>query len=157
VVNLGLYLLELERHREAAELLAAHRERLQAAAMWRWPNVLILRGRAALVAGRPGEAEELFLAARDDLAERGDAVRAAVASLDLALLYLARGRTVELRRMARAMETVFASEDLHEEAMAAMLLFRQAVAAETLTVESLRSWRRRLEVAGGRRGRRRPS
>jgi hypothetical protein len=114
-----------------------------------------LRGRIALEQDRPAEAERLFLAARTELVRRGDAVRAAVASLDLALLYLVQGKTAELRRMARLMGQVFEAEDLHEEAMATVVLFQQAVAAESLTVEALRAWRRQLET-GGRSLRPRP-
>jgi hypothetical protein len=43
---------------------------------------------------------------------------------------------------------VFETEDLHEEAMATVVLFQQAVAAESLTVEALRAWRRQLETGG---------
>ena len=51
------------------------------------------------------------------------------------------------------MGQVFEAEDLHEEAMATVVLFQQAVAAESLTVEALRAWRRQLESGGGRAAR----
>jgi hypothetical protein len=50
--------------------------------------------------------------------------------------------------MAQSMGQVFEAEDLHEEAMATVVLFQQAVAAESLTVEALRAWRRQLEIGG---------
>jgi hypothetical protein len=150
LINLSLDLSSLEQTGAAVALLEDHRAALTATGMWEWPHTRVLRGRIALERDDPAEAEQLFLAARAELARRGDPIRAAVASLDLALLYLGQGRTADLRRMARAMGQVFESEDLHEEAMATLVLFQQAVAAESLTVEALRAWRRQLESGGGR-------
>jgi hypothetical protein len=155
VINLGHYYCELGQQGKAAQILAEQHQGLVEGGVWEWPQMQALRGRIALEQDRPAEAERLFLAARTELVRRGDAVRAAVASLDLALLYLVQGKTAELRRMARLMGQVFEAEDLHEEAMATVVLFQQAVAAESLTVEALRAWRRQLET-GGRSLRPRP-
>jgi tetratricopeptide (TPR) repeat protein len=156
VANLALYLVELERWSEARELMAAHQEALEEASLWQTANVRILRSRLARAGGSADEAERLLLEARADLIAREDPLRAAVVSLDLAVIYLEQGRTAELRRMARLMETIFESQDLHDEAMAALLLFRQAVAADTVTVEALFALRRRLEGQASPR-RRRPA
>jgi hypothetical protein len=80
-------------------------------------------------------------------------VRAAVASLDLAVLYLAQGKSADLRRMARLMGTVFESAELESEALAAVVLFQKAVEAESVTEAAIRAWRRQLEVARVRGGR----
>jgi hypothetical protein len=154
LVNLGLFLVNGRKEREAAELLAEHEAALRAAGMWDWPHVQIIRGRVALALADLAEAERLFLAARAELIERRDAVRAAVASLDLAVLYLAQGKTAELRRMARLMGSIFDSAELESEALAAVVLFQQAVAAESLTEAAIRAWRRQLEVARVRPARR---
>lgn len=153
VLNLALDLNELAQPEAATEVLNRYRERLVDAGAWESPRSQTVRGRLALARNDSAEAERLFLAARSDLVRRGDPIRAAVASLDLALLYLQQGKTADLRRMARSMGQVFEAEELHEEAMATVVLFQQAVAAESLTVEALRAWRRQLESGGGRAAR----
>jgi hypothetical protein len=45
------------------------------------------------------------------------------------------------------MGSIFDSAELESEAMAAVVLFQQAVAAESLTEAAIRAWRRQLEVA----------
>lgn len=157
VRNLALDLHEMGQSRSAEELLDQHRSAMVHAGVWDWPQAQTLRGRLALAAGDADEAERLFLAARAELIRRRDVVYAAVASFDLAVLYLSQGRTGELRRMARLMGQVFEAEDLHEEAMATVVLFQQAVAAESVTLEALRAWRRQLESGGGRPVRRQPA
>ena len=154
-INLALYLNALERNEEAEALLVEHEGALRDHQMWRDSRLETLRGRLALARQDSTAAEELFLSARAGCLARHDALRAAVASFDLALLYLSQGRTGELRQMARLMGQVFESEDLHEEAMATVVLFQQAVAAESVTLEALRAWRRQLE-SGGSRARMRP-
>lgn len=153
VANLAFFLLGLEHTDEVGALLAGHEAALQEHGLWESPQVVNLRGRLALARHDEFAAENLFVAARAGFLDRGDAVRAAVVSLDLALLYLQQGKTADLRRMARSMGQVFEAEDLHEEAMATVVLFQQAVAAESLTVEALRAWRRQLEIGGGRAAR----
>lgn len=148
VTNLGFYLLELDRLAEAEKLVSQHQKDMIDAGAWDWPHTQSLRGRLALARGDESEAESLFLAARAELIRRGDPLRAAVASLDLALLYLAQGKTADLRRMARLMGAIFEAEDLHQEALATLVLFQQAVAAETVTLEAIKSWRRQLESGG---------
>ena len=46
-----------------------------------------------------------------------------VASLDLAALYAAQGRTAEVRRLAEEMLPVFTSRRIHREALAALIVF----------------------------------
>lgn len=159
VINASLCLLELHQFAEAEAILSSHRDKLLESGVWDWPTTKTLRGRLALAGGDEAEAESLFLAARAELIRRGDAVRAAAASLDLALLYLAQGKTADLRRMARLMGAIFEAEDLHQEALATVVLFQQAVAAETVTLEAIRGWRRQLESGGGapKRSAERPS
>ena len=60
---------------------------------------------------------------------------AALASLELAVLYLEEGRTAEVRALALALAWIFDAEGIHREALAALRLFCQAARKETATVE----------------------
>jgi len=78
---------------------------------------------------------------------------AALVSLDLAAVYLASGRTKATRRLADEMVPLFRSMQVHREALAAVLVFRQAVELEKATVglarevaRSLRDWQDRAGV-----------
>ena len=59
---------------------------------------------------------------------------AALVSLDLAALYARQGRTDEVKRLATEMVPIFESRDVHQEALAALLLFREAAEAEQVTL-----------------------
>jgi tetratricopeptide (TPR) repeat protein len=144
IINLALLLVSDNQADEAQEILNGHAQVL--AACSDWSEVRILRGRLALAQGREAEAEELFLTARTQLIQKRDAVKAAVTSLDLALLYLSRGQYADLRRMARLMGSIFESVELESEALAAVALFQKAVEQETVTEAAIRTWRRQLEV-----------
>ena len=82
-----------------------------------------------------GRAEALFLAARDGFLAEGIPYETALVSLDLALLYAGQGRTAELKRLAAGMVPIFASRQIHREALAALVFFRRAVEAERASVE----------------------
>jgi tetratricopeptide (TPR) repeat protein len=154
VINLALFLVEGGDARGASEALARHAEPLRREEMWDWPQAQVIRGRIALSQGCAAVAEDLFLAARAEMIRKGDAVRAAVASFDLAVLYLAQGKTADLRRLARLMGSIFESAELESEALAAVVLFQRAVEAESVTEAAIRAWRRQLEVG---RPKRRPT
>jgi hypothetical protein len=59
----------------------------------------------------------------------------AQAGMELAGLYLKKGRTAEVKRLVLQMEPVFRDKGVHEEARKALELFRRAVALETATPE----------------------
>ena len=67
---------------------------------------------------------------REGFLEWGSGYDAALAALDLALLYADEGRSAEMRRLARAMAPVFRAQDVHREALAALLLFVEAAGRE---------------------------
>jgi tetratricopeptide (TPR) repeat protein len=146
-INLALFLAEAGDAGQAASVLGKYRELFQREKLWDEPGAQMIRGRIALAHDRTSEAERLFLAARAELIRKHDPVRAAVASLDLAVLYLAQGKSADLRRMARLMGSVFESAELESEALAAVVLFQRAVEAESVTEAAIRAWRRQLEVA----------
>lgn len=93
-----------------------------------------LEGRIARDLGRLDQAETALREARDGFIERGIGFDAARVSLDLATVYLRQGRTADLKRVAAEMVPVFESRDVHQEALAALLLFRQAADAEEVTL-----------------------
>ena len=93
-----------------------------------------LEGRICRDLGRLDQAEVALREARDGFVERRIGFDAAMASLDLATVYLQQGRTGELKRLATEMVPVFESRDVHQEALAALLLFRQAADAEEVTL-----------------------
>jgi hypothetical protein len=69
------------------------------------------------------------------------------------VLYLAQGKSADLRRMARLMGSIFESAELESEALAAVVLFQKAVEADSVTEAAIRAWRRQLELARVRGGR----
>ncbi len=93
-----------------------------------------LEGRISRDLGRLDQAEAALREARDGFVEHGIGFDAARVSLDLATVYLQQGRTGELKGLAEEMVPVFESRDVHQEALAALLLFRQAAEAEEVTL-----------------------
>jgi hypothetical protein len=105
----------------------------------------VLRGRIAHGLGRSDEAERLLLAARQGYLDRELGYDAALVTLDLALLYLDQGRTAELKDAARLMQPIFEVRNVHRQALAALMLFEQAAAAEKVTEQTIHGLRRYLE------------
>jgi tetratricopeptide (TPR) repeat protein len=130
--NLVFCLTWAGHYQEAADLLPEAREGL--AAQGRSLNLVRIRwaeGRIALGLGRPDEAEEAFREIQREFLARGMGYDAALVSLDLAILYARERRTAELKRLATEMAPIFESRDVHREAMAALLMFRNAPASST--------------------------
>jgi tetratricopeptide (TPR) repeat protein len=139
-----LALIECDRGAFAAaeNLLRRHRGLLVGdGAVWSTIRVLSLEGRIAVGLGRLAEAEERFAAARRMCLENESELDAAVFGLELAVLYAEQGRMAEVREIARRIQPAFASREVHREATAALVLFQRAVAAERVTVETIRSLR----------------
>lgn len=147
-----LVFLECDRgdHAAADALLRRHRELLVGdGSRWLIYRLLALEGRIAHGLGRLAEAEERLLAAhRLCVAEELEA-DAAMMALELAVLYAEQGRFAEVRQLARRIQPALSAREVHREATAALLLFQQAVAAERITVEAMRSVRDVLYRHGG--------
>jgi tetratricopeptide (TPR) repeat protein len=92
-------------------------------------------GRIARGLGQARDAETRLQAARDGFLKDGATYDAAVVSLDLAELYAERGRTAELKQIAKEMLTIFSSRHIHREALAALAFLQQAALAERASVE----------------------
>ena len=78
---------------------------------------------------------------------RGNGYDAALAALDLAVVYAEQGRTAELKRVAEEIVPIFESQDVHREAAAALMLFRDAVLAEQVTLRYVVELSRYMERA----------
>jgi len=96
----------------------------------RWVKAKIVRG-----LGQPGQAESLFLAARDGFIAEGIPYDTALVSLELATLYAEQGRRADLKRLAAEMVPIFSSLHIHREALAALAYLRQAVETESASLE----------------------
>jgi len=108
-----------------------------------------IEGRVAAGLGKPAEAEAAFEQVRQEVLVRENHLEVALVSLELAVLYLEQGRTMEVQKLARELAPAFRSQRIPEEALATLLLFRQAVEQETLTVALARQLLEDLRRAGG--------
>jgi hypothetical protein len=71
------------------------------------------------------EAEGALLAAREGLAKEGLAYEAALAAMDLAVLYVQERREADMLRLADQIYPLFRSDDMYQETTAALLSFQQ--------------------------------
>ncbi|HWM90496.1 MAG TPA: hypothetical protein VN493_06980 [Thermoanaerobaculia bacterium] len=133
--NLARYLVEAGDHEAAADLLDKDAELFR-----RFPEpstqlrLTWLRGKISAGLGSREEAERAFLEARDGFVAQGNAFDAAMVSVeDLAILYLQQGRTEEVKHLTEEMLAVFEAQDVHREALAALVLFQEAARREEVT------------------------
>jgi transcriptional regulator with XRE-family HTH domain/tetratricopeptide (TPR) repeat protein len=138
-LNPGLLLCHLGRFSEAEALLpetrvlTAQLENKLDALRLRW-----LEGRVAAGLGRAAEAVEALSQVRAGFADLGIAYDAALATLELAVVYLEQGRTREVKALARQMAPIFKAQGVHRGALAALKLFCEAAEKEAATVELAR-------------------
>ncbi|HEV7669331.1 MAG TPA: hypothetical protein VGS22_12470 [Thermoanaerobaculia bacterium] len=136
--NLALFLCESGAYAEAAETT---REDAPFYARFgdRWQRLQLhqdwLYGKIAAGLGHLDEAEGCFTRARDGFLAESVGYDVALVSLDLALVLLEQGRVSELKELATILNPVFVAEDLHQEAVSALLLFQKAALHETLSRE----------------------
>jgi len=129
----------LERFEEAAELLPKVRElALKQRNELDLIRVVWLAARVAAGLGRSGEAVAGLQQVRRDFLDHDLLYDAALASLDLAILWLQAGQTNEVRELAVEMEAIFKAKKIHREALAALSLFCEAAKRESATVELAR-------------------
>jgi hypothetical protein len=132
----------------AAALVEANRPLYQrfndpeVALRWTW-----VEGRVARGLEENATAKQTLSQTHDGYLGRGQGLPAALVTLDLAELYLADGRTAEVKRLATACAAIFAAQDVHAEAERALRLFCDAAAAERLTIELIARFRTYLERA----------
>jgi tetratricopeptide (TPR) repeat protein len=92
-----------------------------------------LEARIAQRSGRCEEAEQRLSRLLQRFVEGGLVYEAAMVMLDLATLYLEHGRRSEIRRLADEMLPILLSQDLHRQAVAALVAFQQAAAGDGVT------------------------
>jgi transcriptional regulator with XRE-family HTH domain len=146
--NLAANLGHLGRHEEAAELLPEVREMaVQLRNELDLIRVRWLEGRVAAGQGRRAEAAEALTQVRAEFAARGIGYDAALASLEMAVLYLEEGQTAEVKALAREMAPIFQAQGVHREALVALRLFCDAAEREAATLEMARRLVQYLERA----------
>lgn len=134
--NLAAIYVELGDTKAATRLLAENQEIFADVSE---PLHLIritgLRGKIAAVAGDLITAEEALLKTRDGFLACGNAFAydAAIVSLDLALLYAKQNRTADLHSTVAAMVPIFEANELHREALAAVVLLQESLQREKQT------------------------
>ncbi|MBW8876706.1 MAG: hypothetical protein JF614_17215 [Acidobacteria bacterium] len=133
------HLYHLERYEAAAELLAQVRElAVQQANELDLLRVGWLSAKVAAGQGRTEEAIAGLEQVSRDFQDRDMPYDAALASLDLAVLWLKAGRTAEVRELAVEMGSIFKAQKFDHEALGALRLFCDAARQETATVELAR-------------------
>lgn len=138
--NIASCLLELERYDEAIDQLQVSTPVLRRLG----DSLSLLRARwleAKIELGREDfeTAERLLVEVRDGFIDREITYDAALASLELAMIFAAQGRAPELRELVGAMVPIFRSQELHREALAALIVFRRAVEEDSLTLARVRT------------------
>jgi tetratricopeptide (TPR) repeat protein len=147
--SLAFYLSESGRHSEAVEMLAQDEALYQEfPEPWTQLRLTWLRGKIAAGLGDLPAAEEAFLAARQGFISGGIGYDAAMVAVgDLAPLYLRQDRTADVKLLAEEMLPIFQAQDVHREALAALMLFQEAARREELTLKQLQELVRYLEDA----------
>ncbi len=137
--NLALFLVENGEPRQAEQVLEEDRDLYESyPEPWLQLRLTGLRGKISVARGDFIAAETAFLEMRSGFLEQGLGYDAAVISMDLALLYLKQGRTTELKTLGREMLPIFRAQDVHREAIAALVLFQEAVRDEHVTTAFVR-------------------
>lgn len=108
-----------------------------------------VEGKIAAGQGRSKDAERSFQTVFQVYLDKDLGYDAALVSIDLALLYAREGRTADLKALAGRMHPIFAAEEVHREAAAALLLFQEAAARETATLDLLEGLSAYLKAARG--------
>lgn len=129
-------LCRLERFEEAARLLPQVHELVNAEQDNRLNRIRTTWLDAKVKAGL-GQKEEAMAgleAVRDFFTDEELPYEAALASLDLSVLWLEAGRLAEVRELAPALGWIFTSQKIHREALASLALFCEAAEREAATV-----------------------
>lgn len=146
--NQAVHLLHLGQLREAEPLLAEARDlAVRQGYQLDLIRVVWLTTRVAADIGRKEEAMAGLEQVRREFRARELAYDYALASLELAVLWLEQGRTADVRAVSRQMMWIFESQGVHREALAALGLFREAAEREDLTLALARRLLDYLEKA----------
>jgi len=140
VHNLLFHLVEAGEIERAEELLHQSRElyRAYGGKMDRL-KVRWMEGRIAFRLGDQTRAEEAFSEVRSGLREVGLLYDMALVSLELAAVWLEQGRTREIQVLLDETVATFQARGIRREAIAALLMLREAIARERATAVLLRT------------------
>lgn len=147
--NRAANLSRLDKHEEAQGLLPGIWELVETLDEGDL-HLLRLRWLAAGISAGLGDTETAIRSleeVRKELADQENPFDAALASLDLAEIYLKKGRRPQVGALAGEMIRLFQGQGVHREALAALLLFRQSVEREEATVDLIRRLARYLREA----------
>ncbi|MEA2691505.1 MAG: hypothetical protein QOJ16_892 [Acidobacteriota bacterium] len=133
--HLAWFLNDSGRSEEAVAQLAVLRlAAVETPEAWTGFRLTWLEGRIAAGRGRFAEAEAAFREMRRRFLERDLGYDASMVTLDLATLYLRQGRGEEVQRLADEMFPLFVARDVHRQAIAALVTFKQAAEMERITL-----------------------
>ncbi len=100
-----------------------------------------LEGRIAAGLDEADRAIQILTEVRSQFADRRIFYDCAMVAIELASVYASRGSMQQVKAIARHLVPILASQELHEEALAALAVFRRAAEMEEATVELLgRIW-----------------
>jgi hypothetical protein len=123
------------------ELVQAHGSRLDQMRV-RWVEARTVTGLGDRVRGR-----QALAAVRQELLAEPIVYDAALVTLEMVVLDLEDGRTAEVKELASEIAEVFAAQQVHREALAALLTLQRAAAVEAATVSLVREVAAVLERA----------
>lgn len=137
--NTAACLVHLQRYQEARRLLSKVRDvAVQMASEVDLTRLRWLAARVDAGQGRSDDAIAALVQVQAAFTARELPYDAALSSLDLAVLWLERGRTAEVARLAAGMAWIFNAKGIHQEALASLWLFHEAARREAATVELTR-------------------
>lgn len=142
-------LVDADRLGEALAVLAAHRRIWPEGSLHRI-KLQWIEGRIELARGNLARAEWLLLSTRDEFVRRALPYKAAIVSLDLAVVALKRLRSDLARPLIAGALRVFAALRLPREAMGAVLLLERAIEKDALCAALLERVGERLRKVSGR-------
>jgi tetratricopeptide (TPR) repeat protein len=144
--NLAYVLNELGQHREALAIVGRTRQLyMEVGDRLNLLRLEFLEGQIALALGRLAQAEGIFREVRRSFGEKEMALDAALASMDLAVVYARQGRHAEMQGLAQEVLQIFKSRELHREAIAALIVFQQAAERNGVTLGLIQEVTERLE------------
>lgn len=151
--NLAVSLIELGRGLEAAPLLPQVRAVAESQrATLDLLRVNWLEGKCAAAIGRIEDAAGKLDLVWRDFADREIDCDAALAALDLAVVYLSAGQLAETKALALRTAVVFRRLKIEQKELAAVRLFWEAAGRDRATVELARRAHRALVAFGASRG-----
>jgi tetratricopeptide (TPR) repeat protein len=137
--NLADNLSKLDRFREADALLPEIRVLSRKAGgeldriRLRWTE-----GRVVAGLGNVEKGIQTLTKVRGEFASHDMVYDTALVSLELSAFHARQGRVQEVKSLARHMVPIFSSQEMHREALAALLVFREAAEKEQVTAELAR-------------------